>query len=141
MIGCGISSPVTRRLDGITLWNARQGPRLPRGATIFARLTVCPFDPRRLDPRRLDAAAVIRGVTKGYSVETLFAHYSTKLMQGFLRHLQVCLPFYQRGGHSEFWETETAALKSGIAWMQSRLQNQAPPRYRLVGYELEPIAG
>ena len=86
------------------------------------------------------AAAVIRGAEKGYSVETLFAHYNTRLMQGFLRHLQVCLPFYQRGGHGEFWETEAAALKSGIAWMQSRLQNQTPARYRLVGYELEPIA-
>ncbi len=87
------------------------------------------------------AAAVIRGAAKGYPVETLVAHYNTRLMQGFLRHLQVCLPFYQRGGHSEFWETEAAALKSGIAWMQSRLQNQPPARYRLVGYELEPIAG
>lgn len=87
------------------------------------------------------AAAVIRGAAKGYSLETLFAHYQTRLMQGFLRHLQVCLPFYQRGGHSEFWETEAAALKRGIAWMRSRLQDQQPARYRLVGYELEPIAG
>jgi 2-polyprenyl-6-methoxyphenol hydroxylase-like FAD-dependent oxidoreductase len=87
------------------------------------------------------AAAVICGAAKGYSVETLFAHYNTRLMQGFLRHLQVCLPFYQHGGHSEFWETEAAALKSGITWMQSRLQNQPPVGYRLVGYELEPIAG
>jgi hypothetical protein len=87
------------------------------------------------------AAAVIRGAAKGYSVETLVAHYNTRLMQGFLRHLQVCLPFYQDGGHSEFWETEAEALKSGIAWMQSRFQNQPPAGYRLVGYELEPIAG
>ena len=87
------------------------------------------------------AAAVIRGTAKGYSLETLFAHYQTRLMQGFLRHLQVCLPFYQRGGHSEFWETEAAALKRGIAWMRSRLQDQQPARYRLVGDELEPIAG
>jgi hypothetical protein len=87
------------------------------------------------------AAAVIRGAAKGFPVEKLFAHYNTRLMQGFLRHLQVCLPFYQRGGHSEFWETEAAALKSGIAWIQSRLQDQPPACYRLVGYELEPIAG
>jgi 2-polyprenyl-6-methoxyphenol hydroxylase-like FAD-dependent oxidoreductase len=87
------------------------------------------------------AAAVISGAARGYPLETLIAHYNTRLMQGFLRHLQVCLPFYQRGGHSEFWETEAAALKSGIAWMQSRLQQQAPARYRLVNYDLEPIAG
>jgi hypothetical protein len=47
----------------------------------------------------------------------------------------------QRGGHGEFWETEAAALKSGIALMQSRLQDQPSARYRLAGYELEPIAG
>jgi hypothetical protein len=87
------------------------------------------------------AAAVVRGAAKGHSMEKLLAHYQTRLMQGFLRHLQVCLPFYQRGGQGEFWETEAAALKSGIAWIQSRLQNQAPAHYRLVGYDLEPIAG
>ncbi len=85
------------------------------------------------------AAAVIHGAAKGYSIETLLAHYETRLMHGFLRHLQVCLPFYQSGGRSEFWETEAAALKSGIAWMQARLQNEPPARYRLVGNELEPI--
>jgi 2-polyprenyl-6-methoxyphenol hydroxylase-like FAD-dependent oxidoreductase len=87
------------------------------------------------------AAAVIHGAAQGYSVETLVAHYNTRLMQGFLRHLQVCLPFYQRGGRSEFWEAEAAALANGIAWMHSRLQNHARVCYRLVGYDLEPITG
>jgi hypothetical protein len=51
------------------------------------------------------------------------------------------LPFYQRGGHGEFWQAEAAALTSGIEWMHTQLQNQTPPHYRLVGYELQPIAG
>jgi hypothetical protein len=60
-------------------------------------------------------------------------------MQGFLRHLQVCLPFYLSGGSSTFWETEAAALQKGIAWMQDRLRGHAPPQYQLAGYELQPI--
>jgi hypothetical protein len=87
------------------------------------------------------AAAVIRGATRGYTVETLLAHYTNRLMQGFSRHLQVCLPFYQRGGKGSFWQAEAAALTSGIEWMHTQLQNQTPPHYRLVGYELQPIAG
>jgi hypothetical protein len=87
------------------------------------------------------AAAVIRGAARGYTVETLLAHYTNRLMQGFLRHLQVCLPFYQQGGKGSFWQAEAAALTSGIEWMHTQLQNQTPPHYRLVGYELQPIAG
>jgi hypothetical protein len=87
------------------------------------------------------ASAVIRASAKGSPVETLLAHYATRFMHGFLKHLQVCLSFYRSGGNSHFWKTEAAALETGIAWMQERLRGQAPPRYRLVGYELQPISG
>ena len=85
------------------------------------------------------AAAVIRASARGSSRETLLAHYETRFMHGFLRHLQVCLQFYRSGGSSDFWKTEASALEEGITWMQDRLRGQAPPRYRLAGYELQPI--
>ena len=87
------------------------------------------------------AAAVIRGAARGYSSDTLLAHYNQRLMQGFLRHLQVCLPFYQSGGQSDFWQAEASALQTGIRWMEARLEGETPPLYRLSGYQLEPIAG
>jgi 2-polyprenyl-6-methoxyphenol hydroxylase-like FAD-dependent oxidoreductase len=87
------------------------------------------------------ASAVIRASTKGSSTETLLAHYETRFMHGFLKHLQLCLKFYMSGGSSDFWRAEVAALETGIAWMQERLRGQAPPRYRLTGYELQPITG
>jgi hypothetical protein len=83
------------------------------------------------------ASAVISAIAKGNATEEMCSHYATRLMQGFLRHLQVCLPFYQSGGSGPFWRQETAALQLGIAWMQNRLQGHAPFRYRLAGYELE----
>jgi hypothetical protein len=85
------------------------------------------------------ASAVIRASAKGSSAETLLAHYETRFMQAFLKHLQVCMQFYTSGGSSEFWRAEVAALETGIAWMYQRLRQQAPPRYRLAGYELQPI--
>jgi hypothetical protein len=87
------------------------------------------------------ASAVIRASAKGSPDDTLLAHYANRFMHGFLKHLQVCLPFYRSGGSSHFWKTEAAALEEGIIGMQDRLREQAPPRYRLAGYELQPISG
>jgi hypothetical protein len=87
------------------------------------------------------ASAIIRASAKGSPTESFLSHYKTRLMRGFLRHLQVCLPFYLGGGSTTFWKTEAAALQKGIACMQDQLQNHTPPRYRLAGYELQPITG
>ena len=38
-----------------------------------------------------------------------------------------------------FWRQETQAIEAGIAAMQTRLRDLAPPAYRLVGMELEPL--
>lgn len=86
------------------------------------------------------AAAVLQAVAKAESRASLLAHYSTRLLQGFLRHLQVCLPFYQSGGSGHFWKNETAALERGIVWAQQRLRHRAPLNFRFSGYQLEPIA-
>jgi hypothetical protein len=87
------------------------------------------------------AAAVVHASEKGYATETLLNHYATRLMMGFLRHLHTCLPFYLTGGVGDFWKAEAAALQAGITWMQDRLRAGKAPLYRLVEYELQPIAG
>jgi len=86
------------------------------------------------------AAAVLQAAARGESSASLLAHYSTRLLQGFLRHLEVCLPFYRSGGQGHFWKNETAALERGIAWARQRLRRHAPFQYRFSGYDLEPIA-
>jgi hypothetical protein len=86
------------------------------------------------------ATALIAAVRKGEPVEDLLAHYASRHMHGFLRHLQICLGFYQRAGSGAFWQSEAALLQQGIEWAWKVLQQQAKPAtHRLVGRQLEPI--
>lgn len=86
------------------------------------------------------ASAVIKAAAKGFDIEELLAHYATRLRQGFLRHLEVCLGFYQSGGESGFWKSEEAALKQGIAFVREQLPAKPHFSFRLVGTELQPLA-
>ena len=87
------------------------------------------------------ATALIAALRKGEPVADLLAHYTSRHMQGFLRHLQLCLGFYQRAGSGAFWQAEAALLQQGIEWAWRVLKEQAkPPTHRLVGRQLEPIS-
>jgi len=85
------------------------------------------------------ASAVIRAAVQGSDVESLLAHYNSRLMSGFLRHLQMCRHFYSTGGTGPFWSSELQLLQRGIEWLSERLHPQPSPRYRLVGFELVAI--
>jgi hypothetical protein len=85
------------------------------------------------------ASAVIRAAVGGSDVESLLAHYDSRLMSGFLRHLQMCHQYYCTGGTGPFWSSELQLLRLGIEWLSERLHPQPSPRYRLVGFELVAI--
>lgn len=86
------------------------------------------------------ATAIVAAICKGEPVEDLLAHYASRQMHGFLRHLQICLGFYQSAGSGAFWQSEVAMLQQGIEWAGRVLKEQAkPPTHRLVGRQLEPI--
>ena len=87
------------------------------------------------------ATAIIAAVRKGESAEDLLAHYTSRQLHGFLRHLRICLDFYQSGGSGAFWESEAALLQQGIEWAGQVLREHArPATHRLVGRQLEPIS-
>jgi hypothetical protein len=87
------------------------------------------------------ATAIIAALRKGEPVEDLLAHYTSRQMHAFLRHLQICLGFYQSAGLGAFWQSEAALLQQGIEWAWRVLRDQAkPPTHRLVGRHLEPIS-
>ncbi len=87
------------------------------------------------------ATALIAAVRAGEPVEDLLAHYTSRHMHGILRHLQMCLSFYQSAGSGEFWQSEAALLQQGIEWAWQVLREHAkPPTHRLVGRHLEPIS-
>jgi hypothetical protein len=85
------------------------------------------------------ASAVIRAAVQGSNVESLLAHYHSRLMSGFLRHLQMCHHYYRTGGTGPFWSSELQLLQLGIEWISERLHPRTSPRYRLVGFELVAI--
>jgi hypothetical protein len=83
------------------------------------------------------ASAVVRAATQGGDVNGLLAHYNSRLMRGFVRHLQVCQHFYATGGTGPFWSAELQLLHQGIEWFNQNLK--IDERYRLTGFELVPI--
>ncbi|WP_263383082.1 NAD(P)/FAD-dependent oxidoreductase [Granulicella arctica] len=85
------------------------------------------------------AAACIRAAHQGFNPDQLAEHYTTRLKQGFLRHLQTCLPFYATGGTGEFWHSETRLLELGIQQLQTELASLPPPRFRLMDRDLLPL--
>lgn len=87
------------------------------------------------------AAAVIRAAARGGDVEGLLAHYRSRLIAGFHRHLELTLAFY-RGGHGgAWWDEEVRALERGAAWCARELAAAPAFHYRLNGFDLEPAAG
>jgi hypothetical protein len=85
------------------------------------------------------ASAVVRAMSKGFSTEGVFAHYSARLNAGFLRHLVACRDFYVRGNSGPFWESELELLEQGIEWMQERFNHRPQSRYRLIDFELQAV--
>ena len=86
------------------------------------------------------AAGFIRAVLAGGDVHLLRQHYTSRLMQGFHRHLEACLRFYESGGDGEFWRSESNALRDGIVQLERLLRAVPASRYRLVDRELIRLA-
>jgi hypothetical protein len=86
------------------------------------------------------ASAVVRAVAAGASAEAAVAHYRTRLIAGFQRHLEVCRSFYGTGGASDWWRAEANSLERGVAWCGRQLQAAGDFRFRLNGFDLEPVA-
>ena len=86
------------------------------------------------------ATALYASLRAGEPVKDLLVHYTSRQMHGLLRHLQLCLRFYESGGATPFWRSEAAMLQQGIDWARRVLQQDTrPPAYRLVGRQLQPI--
>jgi hypothetical protein len=86
------------------------------------------------------ASAVIRAIIRGGDVATLMTHYSTRLVAGFLRHIEICASFYKSGGSSSWWSSQLDELQQGIEWTQSTAKEHPPSRYRLVNFDLESLS-
>lgn len=75
------------------------------------------------------AVAVVRAALEGQPVDELIAHYSGRLRQAFVQHMQVCSSFYHSGGDAAFWRAEGVALQRGISEMKALTEAQQPTRF------------
>jgi hypothetical protein len=83
------------------------------------------------------AAGAVRAALAGTVAQDLLAqHYSARLTQGMLRHLQTCLHFYSTGGVTSFWSSQAALLRVGMTQLEGRLREMPPPTLRLVDRDL-----
>ncbi|MEO8660964.1 MAG: hypothetical protein ABI693_21015 [Bryobacteraceae bacterium] len=85
------------------------------------------------------AAAVIAAIENGADAESALAHYSARLLAGFLRHLNASRQFYASAGEGDWWLSELAELDRGIAWTHAQLAALPPARYGLRGFDLERL--
>ena len=66
-------------------------------------------------------------------------HYEARLIAGVGRHLEICRPFYDAGNSGPWWRTESELLLQGIDWCGRQRSTAKPFRYRLNGFQLQPI--
>jgi hypothetical protein len=87
------------------------------------------------------ASAAVQAILAGENTGEILEEYSLRLMLGFLRHLENCKEFYSRDVAGAFWSSELELIEKGMVWTRSQLQAGCRPRFRLVGFGLERIAG
>jgi hypothetical protein len=85
------------------------------------------------------AAAVLRGIHRGGDCDELLAHYRSRLLAGFNRHLETCEGFYRTGGSTPWWQTQLQAVRTGMEWCTRELRRSLAVQYRLRGFDLERI--
>jgi hypothetical protein len=86
------------------------------------------------------ASAVIRSAAQGLPAADLLAHYSSRLVSGFLRHLQACCQFYTTGGSGGWWQAEVELMKLGMAQLPKEMLSNPTSLFKLVGFELQSIS-
>jgi flavin-dependent dehydrogenase len=85
------------------------------------------------------ANAVIQASLAGADNTDLLQHYRTRIIAGFARHLQTCVEFYASGHRGPWWDAQIVSLNGGLAWCRDQLQREAPPKFRLENFALQPI--
>jgi flavin-dependent dehydrogenase len=86
------------------------------------------------------ASAVTRAIGAGGNVTELLAHYETRLIAGFYRHLLLCRQFYESGHKGLWWESELKALDRGLEWCARKAGAARQFRYQLNGFELQAVS-
>ena len=82
------------------------------------------------------AAAAVRAAQDGEPWDLVRAHYESRMILGFRRHLALAVSFYRSGHGGAWWTAEADAAAEGILWCDQQARAFGPPRYRLDGSAL-----
>jgi hypothetical protein len=85
------------------------------------------------------ASAVTGAVAAGGDADGVMLHYQTRVVAAFSKHLGICRHYYQTGGAGEWWEQQLQQIDDGLRWCAGRFAASAKTRYRLRGFDLEPV--
>lgn len=85
------------------------------------------------------ASAVVRAAGNGANVDAIVAHYRTRLLMAFQRHLEACHRFYETGGSGPWWKGELDLLRRGLEWCRLERSRDVKFQYQLRGFELQPL--
>ncbi len=85
------------------------------------------------------ASAVVQSVCHGGNEAALLAHYQSRLLAGFSKHLMQCDDYYQAGNWGPWWDQQLAATRIGLEWCARQRKPSSPFLYRLNGFALEPL--
>jgi hypothetical protein len=86
------------------------------------------------------ASSVIGALAEGHESKLVLAHYTSRLLNGFLRHLETCSRFYAAAGDLPWWREELAELQRGTEWTQGKISDLPKARYHLNGFRLELVS-
>jgi hypothetical protein len=80
------------------------------------------------------ASSVIGALAEEHDSKLVLAHYASRLLSGFVRHLETCSSFYAAADRSSWWRQELAELRHGAEWTRNKISDLPKPQYRLKGF-------
>jgi hypothetical protein len=67
------------------------------------------------------------------------AHYETRLLAAFAKHLALSREYYSSGPATDWWRAQVSELDRGLAWCQLQLNQRPAPQFRLQDSTLVPL--
>src|SRR5260370_8041343 len=101
-----LNGPTTQFAAYPRILSALYGPGwLACGSAAMAFDPVCGEGASNAVREAILASAVVRAMSKGFAMQDVFAHYSSRLTAGFLRHLEACRHFFVPGDSRAFCQS------------------------------------
>lgn len=86
------------------------------------------------------AAAVLDGIDRGTTKESLISYYKLRLTYAFYTHLRSCVSLYSSASFNEIWHRDLNVTTEGLREVEQELAGMSTNHYRLNEFELLPMS-